>query len=94
MAFRKVSVGTEPTQVASYNPRRVCITIINYSGSTCFIDTDTKNITSEGFPLAVGSIMSLIKRDGDHPEEALWGQCESGTADLRVQESWSEEGGE
>jgi len=88
MAYRKVTVTTVPTQVASYNAKRVCITIINYSGSEAFIHTNQTKITAEGFPLAVGATMSLIKADGDDPREALWGQTTTGTADLRVQESW------
>lgn len=93
MGFRKVVVGTTPTLVLSFNPRRVCWTIKNYSGSTAFISENPANIVSEGFPLGVGEFISYIKKDGDSPEYAIYAQTESGTAELRVQESFSEEGG-
>ena len=88
MTFRKVSVDTTVRQLASFNPKRVCITIINLSGTTAYIHTNQIQVVDEGFPLAEGSIMNLIKADRDHPEEALFTQTSTGTADLRVQESW------
>jgi len=94
MAFRKVSVGTEPKQIASYHEKRVCITILNRAGSCCFISGNQTGIVEEGFALDVGMILSLVKADGDETREAIWGQCESGSADLRVYESFAEEGGE
>ena len=88
MAFRKVKVTTVVTLLAPYNPKRVCMTMINKAGSTAFIHTNKTEITAEGFPLAESSTMSFIKVDGDHPEEALYAQTETGDADIRVQESW------
>jgi len=88
MTFRKVEVTTVVRQIASYNPKRVCISITNYAGSDAFIHTNQTRVTTEGFPIAVGTTISLIKADGDDPREALWGQTVTGTADIRVQESW------
>ena len=88
MAFRKVTVTTVVTLLAPYNPKRVCISVINRSGEVAYIHTNQKDIITEGWPLAVESSMSFLRADGDHPEEALYAQTETGTADLRVQESW------
>jgi len=94
MAFRKVSVGIQPQQIAAYHPKRVCITILNRAGSCCFLSSNQANIIEEGFALDVGMVLSLVKADGDETREAIWGQCESGSADLRVYESFAEEEGE
>lgn len=91
MAFRKVTATTAPTLVLSYNPKRTCWTIKNYSGSTAFISENPTDITTTGFPLGVGEYISYIRKDGDRPEYAIWAQCETGSADLRVQESFEEE---
>ena len=88
MAFRKVSVGTVVVQLASFNPKRVAISIVNASGEKAFIHTNQVEVTTEGWPLAPDASISFIKADGDHPEEALFAQTTTGTADLRVQESW------
>ena len=88
MAFRKVSVTTVVAQLASFNPKRVCITIINRAGATVYIHTNQVLVLEEGFPLTENSVISFVKADGDHPEEALYVRTETGSADLRVQESW------
>jgi len=91
MAFRKVTVGTQPKQIAPYHAKRVCITILNRAGSCCFISANQSGIIEEGFTLEVGMILSLVKADGDETRDAIWGQCETGSADLRVYESFGEE---
>jgi hypothetical protein len=90
MAYRKVTVGTVPTPIAAYNPKRDILVLRNYSGSLCFIHDSEANITAEGFPLDVGGIVSFLEKDGDEPSVELWGQTESGTADVRVYESFKE----
>ena len=88
MAFRKVSVGTEVVQLASFNPKRVGVSIIVKSGYTTYVHTNQVGVSTEGWPLDVGASISFLKADGDHPEEALFAVSPDGISDVRVQESW------
>jgi len=92
MTFRKVSVPTVPTLVASYNPKRVCITVFNNGTAKIYIHHAAVNITEKGFPLGPSASVSFLKADGDDPREAIWGQSETGIQDIRVQESWEVKG--
>jgi len=95
MPFRKVEVGTQPTQLASYNPRRKSITILNYGSVTLFISNDQVDILTKGYPIAPGSGVTLVDFEGDQPELALWGQVESGSTDVRIHEGFGKgKGGE
>jgi len=91
MPFRQVKVTTEPTQICPYDPKRSTITIRNVAGSACYISDSQVDILSKGFPLAVGEVLSLVKKDGDQPEYALWGQTSTGEADIRVIEQYGGE---
>ena len=88
MTFRKVTADTVVRRLAPFNAKRVCISIFNRSGQTAYIHTNQIDVVVEGWPLGVDCTMSFLRADGDHPEEELFCQTESGTADLRIQESW------
>jgi hypothetical protein len=90
MAYRQVTVGTTPTLIAAYNPKRDVLVIRNYAGATCFIHDSQVDITAKGFPLAEGEVVSFLEKDGDEPSVELWGQTVAGTADLRIYESFKE----
>ena len=90
MPFRQVTVSTTPTQIAPYNPKRSTIVIRNVAGAVCYISDSEVAIVTKGFPLNVGEALSLVRRDGDQPEYALWGQTAADTADLRVIEQFGE----
>jgi hypothetical protein len=90
MAYRSVTVGTAPTLIAAYNPKRDVLVLRNYAGSTCFIHDSQVDITTKGFPLAESEVTSFLEKDGDEPWVELWGQTVSGTADIRVYESFKE----
>ena len=86
MSYRAVTVSTTPTIIASYNPRRISLTILNYSSTTVFISINPTNIISEGFPIDPGVVITLAREDGDNPEYAFYAQTISGYAELRIQE--------
>ena len=90
MPFRQVKVTTEPTQICPYEPKRSTIVIRNVGGSSCYVSDSQVNITTSGFLLGVGEALALVKRDGDQPEYALWGQTETGEADIRIIEQYGE----
>jgi len=88
--FRQVTVGTNPVQIVPYKEGRSGLLIRNYSGSPVFVSTDGGTVTSTGYPLNVGEFLNLLNSDGDASELQVYAQCASGTADLRIVESYGE----
>jgi hypothetical protein len=90
MTFRKVTVGTTPTIVVPYNPKRTGVVIYNPGPTIVYISDKQTDIISDGFAVGAGVYIGFAKVDGDETEYALYGQVESGTQDIRVQESFGE----
>jgi hypothetical protein len=90
MGYRKVIVGTAPTIIAPYNPKRTGLTIYNSGSVTVYVSDNPTNIIEEGFPVDTGVTIGWLKVDGDTPEYALYGQVAAGTGELRVMESFGE----
>jgi len=88
MAFRRVLVTTEVTQLVPYNPRRTAIVVYNFGSARIFVSDNPANVLAEGFPLEPGASFSLVKADGDDPTPALYAQAETGTQDIRISESF------
>lgn len=88
MAFRQVTADTNVQEIVSFQKNRTAVTIKNFSGGTVFISQDKADITSIGFPLAVGDFLTLSLDRGDEPANALYAQMLVGTTDLRLEESY------
>jgi hypothetical protein len=88
--FRQVTVGTNTIQIVPYKEGRSGLLIRNYSGSQVFISTDSSSLISTGYPVNVGEFFNLLNSDGDASELQVYAQCASGTADLRIVESYGE----
>jgi hypothetical protein len=88
--FYQASVGTSVVQIVSYNRGRSGVLVRNYSGATCFVSPDGSDPLTTGYPVAEGEFLALLRTEGDAPELQLYGQCSSGTADLRIVESFGE----
>jgi hypothetical protein len=86
MVYRKIIVKPETTILASYNPRRVSLTIINMGNYTVYISEDPQKITEEGFPLLPGTYITLAREDGDASEKAYYSICPEGEVELRIEE--------
>jgi hypothetical protein len=90
MGYRKVTVGTTPTIIVAFNSKRSALTIYNPGPATVYVSDKQTNIIEEGFPVGPGVYIGWAKVDGDETEYAVYGQVESGTQDIRVQESYGE----
>lgn len=92
MPFRQISVTDQVTQLAAYNPKRIALSVANDAGSTVYLSNNRVNVTSEGFPLAVGEKRDFTVALNDNPAEELNGQCLPGlSADVRIYEAFREE---
>jgi hypothetical protein len=88
MAFRSAKVSTEPTPIASYNPERLCLVLVNVGTPTVYFSDDPQNILTKGFPVPQGTVVSLIALLGDATQRAYYAQVASGEGELRIIESW------
>ena len=92
MPIRQVTVTDAVTRIASYDERRVTLTIANDAGSKIYLSQNRINILSEGFPLDVGEKISFSRERGDEPELELNAQAPAGlSADVRIYEAFARE---
>jgi hypothetical protein len=86
MSYRAITVSTTPTVIASYNPRRISLTIVNVGNNDVYVSIDPQNIVTNGFPISPGMILTLVREDGDKAEYAFYAQTLTGKSELRIQE--------
>lgn len=91
MPARTIIVDTVPRQILPYFPQRVSVSIFNNSGSTAFVSQDPIRVVEDGFPIPVGGNLSLVAALGDEPAWALYAATSTGTAELRIFESFRRE---
>ena len=88
--FRVVTVTTDLVQLVPYNKKRVGILLKVMSGQPCYLSNDQTDVAATGFPLSIGEYLSLMSRDGDVPELALYGLTLLATTNLRIIETFGE----
>jgi hypothetical protein len=88
MPMRAVSVGTTPTEIAEYNPLRLALAIHNDGNDRVFVSHDPQNVSSQGWPLDPGVMVSFSVADGDQPWLRLFAQAASGTQPVRIYEGY------
>lgn len=86
MAHYSIKVTTIPTQIATYNPKRVSLHFFNRGDITVFISEDQTNIVETGIPLSPYASISFHKVENDKPEVAFYAQVETGEATIVVYE--------
>lgn len=88
MVSRQFTASTTGNQAIAYHKGRKGWIIFNNGGSTVFISENQSNITSQGFPLAVGESIDYTEFEGDDPRIPIYAQTTAGTADLRIIETF------
>jgi hypothetical protein len=88
--FHVVTATTTLAQLIPYNKKRVGILLKVMSGQPCYVSNDQTDVAATGFPLAVGEYLSLMSRDGDVPELALYGLTLLATTNVRIIETFGE----
>ncbi len=90
MPSRAVTVGTAPTQLLPYNPKRTSVAIFNEDTAAVFIGEDQGGLLDQGSPIQAGGAISLVRALGDSPQDILFGISSAGGADVRVLEQFGE----
>lgn len=86
-AFRREMVGTSVKQIASYNPARKLIMIVNDSEYTIYINKDPDGVKENGLPVYAFEIIVFDVADADAPEEMFFAVCESTNCPVRIYEA-------
>ena len=84
--YYMIEVGTTPTMIVNYDPKRTSLIIYNNSSVNVYIGSDTSITTNDGFILTPGSYLAFSKGFGDDPRLVRYAIVESGTAELRIHE--------
>lgn len=90
MPSRSETVGTVPTRLLPYNPKRTAVTIFNEDAAAVFIGEDENRLLTEGSPITAGGAISLNRALGDTPQEIMFGISSAGGADVRILEQFGE----
>ena len=88
MPTRPVTVTTSPEVVLPYNNQRTTASLANEGSATVFVSEDETNITANGYPIAAGGALDLIRALGDEPQNTLFIQSSAGGEDVRVLEAF------
>lgn len=86
-AFRVEYVTPEAKQIASYNPARKLLLIINESDYTIYVSKDPVGVSETGIPVYPFESIVFDAADGDEPEYAFFAASPSSTAKVRIYEA-------
>lgn len=90
MPSRPVTVGTTPTLLLPYNPKRTTVAIFNEDAAAVFIGEDQTGLLARGSPITAGGAVSFVRALGDTPQDILFGISSAGGADVRILEAFGE----
>ncbi len=90
MPWRAVTVDTTVRKLASYNAKRLSLSVFHNGTANIFFSQDPTNLTTLGFVLVPSASVTLVKAEGDEPEADLFAVATVGNQDIRVQESVGE----
>ncbi|KKL75498.1 hypothetical protein LCGC14_2054330, partial [marine sediment metagenome] len=88
MPSRPVTVGTDATELLSYNNSRTSASINNNGSVAMFVGNDEFNLLAEGTPIAAGNGIDIIRALGGEPHIQWFGIVAVTPVDARVLESF------
>ena len=88
MPTSPITVGTTATRILSYNNKRTSASFTNNGSTTIFVSEDQNDLAANGYPIAVGGALDLIRAFGDEPQLEWFGLVASGSENLRVLEAF------
>ena len=90
MPTRVVTVTTAPTQILSYNNQRTTASFTNNGTAVIFVSNDQTGITTNGYPIAVGGALDLIRALGDEPQSLWFASVATSTQEMRILEAYGD----
>lgn len=90
MPTRVVTVTTGATPILSYNNQRTTASFTNNGTDVIYVSNDQTLITTNGYPIAVGGALDLIRALGDEPQSLWFASVGSGTQEMRILEAYGD----
>ena len=90
MPTRVVSVTTAATPLLSYNNQRTTASFTNNGTAVIYVSNDQTGITTNGYPIAVGGALDLIRALGDEPQSLWFASVAAGTQEMRILEAFGD----
>jgi hypothetical protein len=90
MPTRVVTVTTSATQILSYNNQRTTASFTNNGTAVIFVSNDQTGITTNGYPIAVGGALDLIRALGDEPQSLWFASVATATQEMRILEAYGD----
>ena len=92
---RSVVVGTEPIQLIDYMKNRTTLALFNTSEEwIIYLGSDRTVSIDSGFWFEKLTGLQFNKGLGDRPDLEIWARTAGGVAEVRIWESYAEEGEE
>lgn len=90
MPTRVVSVTTAATPLLSYNNQRTTASFTNNGTAVIYVSNDQTLITTNGYPIAIGGALDLIRALGDEPQILWFASVAAGTQEMRILEAFGD----
>ena len=88
MPTRVVTVTTAATQILSYNNHRTPASFTNNGTAVIYVSNDQTGITTDGYPIAIGGALDLIRALGDEPQSLWFASVAAGSQEMRILEAY------
>ena len=90
MPTRVVTVTTAATQILSYNNQRTTASFTNNGSAVIFVSNDQTGIATNGYPIAIGGALNLIRALGDEPQILWFASVAAGSEEMRILEAYGD----
>ena len=90
MATRPFTAGTATAKIAADNPRRTALSFINNGAADIFLSQDQSAVTTNGYVVAAGNGLDLIRALGDEPQTEWYVQTAAVNVNVRVLEAFGQ----
>ena len=90
MPTRVVTVTTAATQILSYNNQRTTASFTNNGTAVIYVSNDQTGITTDGYPIAIGGALDLIRELGEEPQSLWFASVAAGSQEMRILEAYGD----
>jgi len=90
MPTRGITVNTNSGQILQYNNRRTGASVFNNGTVQVFISEDNNDIANQGYPIAAGGAIDLVRTFGSNPQDQWFAITASSSANVRILEEYGQ----
>lgn len=90
MATRPFTATTATQRIAAWNPRRTSLSFTNNGAAAIFLSQDQTAVTTNGYVVAAGGALDLIRALGDEPHLEWFVQTAAVNVNVRILEAFGQ----